>query len=313
MPSFLHDTLAEGIGLDIGFWLENRVNYSDERTVAAAKGIIPAGTSIIDFPVAPGFPDKKGPDKSFQHQQCEFPGLVIEVAWSQRKLDLPWLADQYIQRSKGEIRTVVGVNLNDIYREKRRKGAKTASADAPATFSIWRAEFDNSNGQTRVSVKNSVRDQVHFPLILQSTDYASDKIEQDFRNQDGNPVPSVGLQLSLKDFVCENVVGSFGEVENPQLVISSESLCKRYEAAMALYLKNEARKESNAQIISQQKPKSVRSRLGLRRSARLQNGLEPVEDRLEAVEGELEGGPRRSARLRDKTGQVSMTGANPGV
>jgi hypothetical protein len=130
------------------------------------------------------------------------------------------MVGRYIQRSKGEIRTVVGVNLNDIYRKKRRKGAKTASADAPATFSIWRAEFDNSNGQTRVSVKNSVRDQVHFPLILQSTDYASDKIEQVFRNQDGNHVPSVGLQLSLKDFVCENVVGSFGEVENPQLVLS---------------------------------------------------------------------------------------------
>jgi hypothetical protein len=208
------------------------------------------------------------------------------------------LADQYIQRSKGEIRTVVGVNLNDIYRAKRKKGAKTASAEAPATFSVWRAELDNSNGQTRVFAKNSVRDQVP---------------EQAFRDQDGNPVPSVGLQLSLKDFICENVAGSFGDFENPQLVISSESLCEHYEASLEAHLTNQEQRESNAQITSQQKPKSVISRLRLRRSARLQNGQEPVEDRLEAVEGELEGGPRRSARLRDRTGQVSMAGANPGV
>jgi hypothetical protein len=319
MPSFLHDTLAEEIGLDIGFWLrgiQNRVNCSDERTVAAVKGIVPAGTSTIDFPVATGSPDKKGPDKSFQHRQCEFPGLVIEVAWSQRKLDLPWLADRYIQRSEGEIRTVIGMNLNDVYRAKRRKGAKTASADAPATFSVWRAELDNSNSQTRVSVKNSVRDQVHFPLVLQSN-YASHKIEQVFRDQDRNPIPSVGLRLSVKDFICENVVGSFGDFENPQLVISSESLCGHYEASLALYLKNEARKESNSQIAPQQKQvpksKSLISVLGLRRSARLQGGLEPVEDRLEAVEGGLEGRPRRSARLRERIGQVSMAGANPGV
>ena len=70
MPSFLHDTLAEEIGVDIAVWLRgirNRVNCSDERTIAAVKGIGSAGTSTITFPVATGFPDKKGPDKSFQH------------------------------------------------------------------------------------------------------------------------------------------------------------------------------------------------------------------------------------------------------
>jgi hypothetical protein len=92
MPSFIHDTLAEEIGGDIIFWLRgirNRVVCSDESTIAAVKEIVLTGTSTIDFPVAPGFPDKKGPDKSFKHRQCKFPRLVMEVAWSQRKLDLP--------------------------------------------------------------------------------------------------------------------------------------------------------------------------------------------------------------------------------
>jgi hypothetical protein len=85
MSSFLYDTLAEEIGLDIGTWLrgiQNRVNCSNERTVAAAEGIVPAGASTMSFPVDTRYPNKKAPDKSFQHEQCEYPGLVIEVAWS---------------------------------------------------------------------------------------------------------------------------------------------------------------------------------------------------------------------------------------
>jgi hypothetical protein len=178
MSSFLHDTLSEEIGLDIGIWLhgiQNRVNCSDERTVAAAEGIVPAGASTMSFPVDTRYPDKKAPDKSFQHEQCEYPGLVIEVVWSQRKLDLPKLACDYIQRSKGEIRTVIGVNLNDIYREKQRKGAKIE--DVSATFSVWRAGLDNSSGETNVTVEESVRNQVPFLPVLQSRDHASNKIE----------------------------------------------------------------------------------------------------------------------------------------
>ena len=40
---------------------------------------------------------------------------------------------------------------------------------------------------------------------------------------------------------------------------------------------------------------------------------EAAVEAVEAVEGGLEGGPRRSARLRDRTGKVSMAGANQGV
>jgi hypothetical protein len=147
-----------------------------------------------------------------------------------------------------------------------------------------------------------------FPVLVnKSSQITLLTIEQVFRDQDGNPDASVKLQLSLKDFICENVTSSFGDFENPQLVISSESLCEYYEASLALYLKNEARKESNAKIASQQKPKSVIRRLGMRRSARLGG---PVEGGLEPVESGLEGGQRRSARLQDRTGQASMAGAN---
>jgi hypothetical protein len=166
-------------------------------------------------------------------------------------LDLPSIAEGYIQASKGEIRTVVGVNLNDIYRVRRRKGDQTVSANATATFSVWRAEVDNSNRETNVTVKKSVEDQV-LPTRIPNKS-RSNNIEQVFRDEDGNPVPSVALELSLKDLICENVAGSFGDFGNLVLVISSESLCALYERSLKAYLKNVARKKKNAQIALEQK------------------------------------------------------------
>ncbi len=68
---FIYNTLTKEIGGDIIFWLReirNRIIYSDESTIAAVKRIILIGISIINFPVAPGFPNKKKPDKSFKHR-----------------------------------------------------------------------------------------------------------------------------------------------------------------------------------------------------------------------------------------------------
>jgi hypothetical protein len=53
-----------------------------------------------------------------------------------RKLDLPQLAKRYIQGSNSEIRTVIRVNLNDIYKAKQGKGAKTALANETTTFLV---------------------------------------------------------------------------------------------------------------------------------------------------------------------------------
>jgi hypothetical protein len=113
--------------------------------------------TTIKFPTAhTSLSQRKDPDLSYKFLQegCKFPGLVIEVAWSQRKLDLERLAKRYIEGSNGDIRTVVGVNLNDIYHARRNEGTATA------TFSVWRAELDSS-GKAKIN-KNVVEDQVCF-------------------------------------------------------------------------------------------------------------------------------------------------------
>jgi hypothetical protein len=166
MPSVFHEFVAAGINTDITDWFkdvrEGRV-CSDERTIATVKQMSATLATTVKFS-AEDNGDKKDPDLSFEidHPSCEFPGLVVEVAWSQRKLDLPRLAKRYVEATNGNIRTVVGLNLNDIYRSRRNEGAGPGFA----TFSVWQAELDGISGKARVI--KAVEDRVRLLLVLQT-------------------------------------------------------------------------------------------------------------------------------------------------
>ena len=167
MPSLLHETLARGVGSRIEKGLENITendSNSDKWAINAAESILWTGSYAIDFLVSGKPPDKKAPDESFRHEDCKFPGLVLEVAWSQRSLDLPLLAEQYIQRSRASIRTVVGLNLNEIYQEQREKAGRLVTGQASATFSIWRAKLEEARGQEAIGATEGVIDKVESRL-----------------------------------------------------------------------------------------------------------------------------------------------------
>ncbi|KAF2191738.1 hypothetical protein K469DRAFT_654861 [Zopfia rhizophila CBS 207.26] len=287
MPSTLHDTLAEEIGRNIYKQLEQiierKVSGVSSAAAAAAKGIKGKGTSEIKFLVPKGrSPDKKGPDKAFQHRECKFPGVVIEVAWSQRKMELPSLAKQYIQKSKGSIRAVVGLNLNDIYKTGIWKGTAPTSNEAPATFSIWRAEVDRSNGRQEVRVTKS-------------------EDEKEFRDRHGDSVSSADLRLYLTDFVCEKVARSFENGENPEIVISSASLCEHYEEALSFYRMENLEEAQDDITEAQEDMEEAQGDMGGAQEdlggaqGDLENGSETIEG---AVPSHIE--PRRSARLMGK-------------
>ena len=147
MPSPIHDFLAEWIGYDIMESLRRaRDDIDDNAVVAVLEGIDPSGTTSIPLRRQ----ETKSPDKGFQHADCEDPSLVIEVGWSQDELDMAWKAERYIKGSKGGVRTVVGVSLNNIYKSSKskrprkskepRREIKTSQQEG-ATFSVWRADI----------------------------------------------------------------------------------------------------------------------------------------------------------------------------
>ncbi|CZR65286.1 uncharacterized protein PAC_15186 [Phialocephala subalpina] len=193
MPGAVHEFVAGRIHDVI---VEQRFIFKQRpgtRSALLAQSIQTRESTDIQFPTRfLAKSDKKSPDKSYGYKDCLYPALVIEVAWSQRPLPLALLAKRYIQRSKGEIRTVVAVKIE----YQQTMGAR-------AHFLVWYAGRPNKRGVIEVNSPN---------------------IETMFRDEEGQAVPAADLRLSLTDFVCSNVAHSFADVKD-EIIISSNDLC----------------------------------------------------------------------------------------
>lgn len=106
----------------------------------------PARSTEIHFATsASSSKSKYEPDALFWHDDAQYPGIIIEVAYSQKKMRLGRLAENYLLDSDASVRTVVGLDI-----EYGKKGSRKA------TLSIWRPRlFDTADGPdipTRLSV-----------------------------------------------------------------------------------------------------------------------------------------------------------------
>jgi hypothetical protein len=124
-----------------------------ERTPEAlrrvAANIKPRGNAAIYFDKVL---DRKHPDGSYFFRGCKQaqPSLAVEVSWSHHdSQELAERARELISLSNGKIRTVVSVNLHDIYKESEEGKTLEESSEGPAaaTASVWRAHLKDVNGQ----------------------------------------------------------------------------------------------------------------------------------------------------------------------
>jgi hypothetical protein len=70
---------------------------------------------------------RRQPDATFKHCDAHWPGVVIEVSYSQKTKAIPHLADDYILETNGSVRVVVGLDID----YKTKKG----------TISMWRPDY----------------------------------------------------------------------------------------------------------------------------------------------------------------------------
>ena len=161
----IHEYVAEKIGDAIAIQLAKfqEGSYSQTKTAELAKSIKSRGSALTHFPSRfSEHNDAKSPDKSYKHKDCKYPGLVIEVAWSQEQKDLPELAERYFQASEGGIQTVIGINL-----EYNRKIGPPGCKAKPATFSIWHMGPRKGGAIKAALLKTEVVDcpsvQIHDP------------------------------------------------------------------------------------------------------------------------------------------------------
>lgn len=151
MPSHMHEGVAGALSEKIVEWyLEIRKGHlcKDKRTLEATKKVTRKLRSKLATRVLVNDKTRQEPDLSFSYNRGKTPGLVVEVAWSQYSLKLPARADRYITGSKGRVRTVIGIDLRNVYDGGRE-----------AWFSVWQARSDEKDQQwTRVTtVDHQVR------------------------------------------------------------------------------------------------------------------------------------------------------------
>ncbi|KAL5399739.1 hypothetical protein PMIN02_000443 [Paraphaeosphaeria minitans] len=149
---------------------------------------------------APSSKSKYEPDASFRHEEAKHPGVVIEVAYSQKKERLRRLAENYLLDSDANIRAVVCLDIE--YSKESRK----------ATVSIWRPEvFHTADGPELQAVEKPV--------------------DQAFRDDEGNPVDQPGLRLRLSDFTYEGLAQKELGDEDTEIYISGTQFCQHLDAA----------------------------------------------------------------------------------
>jgi hypothetical protein len=108
-----------------------------------AQKVRPARSTEIHFPVddAPHSTNSKHePDASFWHDDAQYPGVIIEVAYSQKRKRLDRLAEDYLLDSDASVRVVVGLDI-----EYGKKGLRKA------TISVWRTHVAHTDAKSRAS------------------------------------------------------------------------------------------------------------------------------------------------------------------
>ena len=118
MPSQVHDFFKTFLANEIRDQLKRVAGKGGVAGGFAAK-IEDRGSSrifleegILDGEYEnPSRPVRREADGQFQHQDVAYPGVVLEVSYSQDGMNLKKLASGYILRSSGDIKAVIGLDI----------------------------------------------------------------------------------------------------------------------------------------------------------------------------------------------------------
>ncbi|KAI2479408.1 hypothetical protein Ptr902_08673 [Pyrenophora tritici-repentis] len=200
MPTETHELFIDAVEDDIRSQLKKIRNGSGKQAEFAQK-VRPARSTEIRFDTsALSSKSKYEPDASFKHKDAQYPGVIIEVAYSQKKKRLVRLAENYVLDSDANVRVVVGLDI--AYGKESRK----------ATLSLWRPQlFDTPDGPE-----------------LRAVDMV---VDEAFRDDERNPVDHPGIQLRLSDFTSKGLARKEIGDEDADICISGIQLCRYIDAA----------------------------------------------------------------------------------
>lgn len=134
-------------------------NGSDRAALFARK-VRTARSTRIYFPVddaPPSILSKHEPDASFWHDNGRYPGVIIEVTYSQKRKSLGRLAEDYLLDSDTSVQVVVGLDIEYGKNDSRK-----------ATLSVWRTSSFHTADGVELRAVREIADEVR-PIIKQSS------------------------------------------------------------------------------------------------------------------------------------------------
>ena len=154
MPTAVHEPFIARVEDAILSRQKSSSNGSDDAATFAQK-VTPAWSTEIRFPAESDPSDRKSkhePDTSFWHDDAQYPEVVTEVAYSQTRKRLDWLAEDYLLDSDASVQAVVGLDI-----EYGKEGSRKA------TSTLWRTRVYHTSTGDELRVEREVTDEVgHF-------------------------------------------------------------------------------------------------------------------------------------------------------
>lgn len=202
MPTSIHDIFGRLLMNKITTWIsQSETDNNLPRTLrdTAAK-IIDASTSDVEIEVMPAGSKvtaaTKSPDQQYHFRGSRYPPFVVEISYSQDRKDLPALARQYYEDSKGRIKTVLTFDLEYMSKSKRK--------------ARLRRSIHGSERQTRSSSRRHEKEMASQSLAATFSLYRGpDRIISNrlFRDRTGKLVDDgEGLSLRLSDLVPDHIL-----------------------------------------------------------------------------------------------------------
>ncbi|CAG8181967.1 unnamed protein product [Penicillium salamii] len=208
MPSPLHDLVCARVVSRIVNQLTEL--QKDEASGDFARKIQHSSTSRIWLPSDTNNRGKnyseRSPDASFIHDHAKYPGVIIEVCYSQKIRAAADLADDYILDTNASVNAVIALNIE-------YKGSQKA------TISVWRPHKIIVDGAKELEAR----------AVIET---------MPFRTESGLPVEEAqpALQLSLRDFAPKSISQKYPDLDQ-DICISSRELCDFLSSAEAAHQK----------------------------------------------------------------------------
>jgi hypothetical protein len=156
MPTAIHELFVARVEDTIFSQLKLIRDGRDNAAAFAQKVQLARSTEIyLSTDKFPSIKQSKyEPDASFWHDDAQYPGVIIEIAYSQKKKKLNRLAESYLLDSDTSVQVVIGLDIEYGMKESRK-----------ATLSVWRSRIFYTDKGDELRVVQEIVDEVTITSI----------------------------------------------------------------------------------------------------------------------------------------------------